>query len=349
MQAAWSDKISILVPVYNAAKTICACVDSVLAQGDENIEIILVNDGSTDNSGALCDEYARLHPKLVRVWHQENRGLILARRQGIALASGKLCLFLDADDMFATGSLAAIRGIIGETNADVVLFNYDNLYEPTGEVETDEVIFPDGSVFEGEAKRIVYEEILRSWRLNNLCMKAIATALLRADDTPYERYAHLRFGEDLLQSLYPLTHARRIVYLASPLYIYRHARTSMIGAAGQQGGESDAIMEQLAVYLSQWNMDEPAMRECLAIRRINGKLTGFWQRYRAAETPKARRALLAEDWIKQMPQDLQAYCDSPALPWKKRLQLRAIQGKNRPLLWLLERLGGRKIRRQYGE
>lgn len=349
MASAWPDKISILVPVYNSAETLGACVDSVLAEGDENCELILVDDGSADGGGALCDEYARRYPGLVRAVHQENRGLILARRRGIALAEGELCLFLDADDMLAAGSLQVIRGILAETDADIVLFNYDNLYETTGAVETDEVIFKDGSVFEGESKRRVYEEMIRGWRLNNLCMKAIKTALVREDDTPYKEYAHLRFGEDLLQSLYPITQAKRIVYCAKPLYIYRHARTSMIGGAARRRDESEAIIERLAAYMRLWDMDDPAMREVFAIRRINGKLAIFWQGYRAADGPEGRRALLMEDWTARLDPETRAYLKSPAIPFRKRLQLWAIRRKNRPLLWLLERFGGRKIRRQYGE
>jgi len=337
------------VPVYNSAGTLGACVDSVLVQNDANIELILVDDGSTDGGGALCDEYEKRHPGLIRVVHQENRGLIMARRRGIAMATGELSMFLDADDMLMPNSLATIRTILAETGADIVLFNYDNLYETTGVVETDEALFEDGRVFAGEGKRRVYEEMIRTWRLNNLCMKAIKTALLQSDDTPYEDYAHLRFGEDLLQSLYPVTHAARIAYCARPLYIYRHARTSMIGGAVRRDEESDAIIERLSAYMQRWDMNSPAMREAFATRRIQSRLTVFWQRYRAADSRQKRRALVAEDWTVRLSPETRRYLESHSIPWRRRLQLRAIHRKNLPLLWLLERFGGRKIRRQYDD
>lgn len=349
MQHAWQDKISILVPVYNSAGTLGACVDSVLAQQDANIELILVDDGSTDGGGALCDEYEKRHPGLLRVVHQENRGLIMARRRGIAMATGRMSMFLDADDMLTPDCLATIRAVLVKTGAEIVLFNYDNLYETTGIVETDKPLFEDGIVFAGKNKRRVYEEMIRTWRLNNICMKAIQTALLQEDDTPYEKYAHLRFGEDLLQSLYPVTYAERIAYCAKPLYIYRHARTSMIGGAVRRDEESDAIMEQLAGYMRLWDMDGPAMREAFAIRRIQSRLTVFWQHYRAADTKEARRALVSRDWTVRLDPETRRYLESRTLPWRKRLQLRAIHRKNLPLLRLLELFGGRKIRRQYDD
>ncbi len=339
----WSGKISILVPVYNAESSLRDCVGSVLGQNDADIELVLVDDGSTDKSGALIDAFASAHPALVRAFHQPNRGLIMARRQGVALATGEVCMFLDADDMLASDCLPTVRQMIGETDADIVIFNYDNLYEPTGERETDEVIFPDGSVFEGAGKQAVYEELIRTWRLNNLCMKAVKTPLVREDDTSYDDYAHLQIGEDLLQSLYPLTHARRIAYCARPLYIYRHARTSMIGTLGG-ADEGDAIERQLERYMGLWGMDTPDMRAALTRRRLNKLLTNFWQAYRAAAAPKGRRAVVSS-WRERVTPEMRAL----PLSLKKRLQRSALVSGNRPLLWLLERLGGRKIRRQYGK
>lgn len=341
----WSGKISILTPVYNAGAYLDPCVESVLAQGDGNFELVLVDDGSTDGSGARADAIAAENPGRVRAFHQPNRGLILARRQGIALATGGVCMFLDADDMLAPGSLGTIRRILGETDADIVIFNYDNLYEPTGETETDEVLFADGSVFEGAGKRAVYAEMIATWRLNNLCMKAIKTPLVQEDDTRYEDFAHVQIGEDLLQSLYPVTRAARIAYCAKPLYIYRHMRGSMIGGAGARPPEDDAIERRFIEYVRLWGMDTPDMRAVYARRQAGNVLTAFWQAYRAADTRKKRRAVIGEDWRAR----LEPYKAYPPLALKKRAQLWALVHKSRPLLWLMERLGGRKLRKQYGK
>ena len=90
-------KISVIVPVYNVEKYLARCVDSILAQSYQNLEVILVDDGSQDNSGNICDEYAAKDNR-IRVIHKENGGLSSARNAGIDAASGEYITFVDSDD-----------------------------------------------------------------------------------------------------------------------------------------------------------------------------------------------------------------------------------------------------------
>ena len=92
------EKISVVIPVYNAAEFLPACIRSVLGQTHQRLELILVNDGSSDGSGQICDDFAAKDSR-VRVYHQENRGVSAARNLGIAQASGEYLSFLDADDV----------------------------------------------------------------------------------------------------------------------------------------------------------------------------------------------------------------------------------------------------------
>lgn len=89
--------VSIIVPVYNAENTIQRCIDSILDQEYADFELLLVDDGSKDTSGAICDAYAAADPR-VRVLHKENTGVSDTRNQGIRLAAGKYLQFLDSDD-----------------------------------------------------------------------------------------------------------------------------------------------------------------------------------------------------------------------------------------------------------
>ena len=111
-------KISVVVPVYNNEKYLSKCVDSLLAQTLKEIEIILVNDGSTDQSGAICDEYAK-NPK-VRVVHQENRGPAIARNNGIQLATGEYIGFVDSDDYVSSEMYEELYSIASCNNIDIV-------------------------------------------------------------------------------------------------------------------------------------------------------------------------------------------------------------------------------------
>lgn len=346
-------KISILVPVYNAARTLPACIASVFAQRDADFELILVDDGATDGSGAICDDWASAHPDCVRALHQENRGLIMARRAGVAAATGDTCMFLDSDDELAPDCLASVRSAIGRTGADMVIFNYDNVYEPTGAVETDEVVFPDGSVFSGEGKRAIYEEMNRGWRLNNLCTKAIAADLVKADPTPYETLSHIRLGEDLLQSLYPVTHARTVAYLAKPLYRYKHSGSSMTSVtlheALQAPAAPDPVSDALRSYLHVWRIDTPRQLAVFNARQITDVIHRFWQHYRAAATPRERREVVRADWKARLTKENLRYVGSAALPLTRRVQIWAILHHNAPLIALIEQLGGRRLRNQYGK
>lgn len=91
------DLISVIIPVYNVEKTLKRCVDSVLKQSYANIEIILVDDGSTDSSIEICEQYAEIFPN-ISVLHQENNGLSEARNNGVKIAKGEYIIFLDSDD-----------------------------------------------------------------------------------------------------------------------------------------------------------------------------------------------------------------------------------------------------------
>ena len=91
-------KLSIIIPVYNTEQTLEKCVDSVLQSSLNNFEIILVNDGSTDNSANICESYKNSYPEQVLVIHQKNQGLSAARNAGLGIAKGQYITFVDSDD-----------------------------------------------------------------------------------------------------------------------------------------------------------------------------------------------------------------------------------------------------------
>lgn len=119
-------RFSIVIPVYNVAEFLQKCIDSVLAGGSRDCEILLVDDGSTDGkSGAICDENAARYPDLIRVIHQENQGLGGARNTGLLAAQGEYLFFVDSDDTIAPGSLALLDREIEKTHADIYSFQMD--------------------------------------------------------------------------------------------------------------------------------------------------------------------------------------------------------------------------------
>lgn len=120
--------VSVIIPVHNVGSFLNECIDSVLAQAYQNLEIILVDDGSTDNSGKICDEYAKNNKK-VKVYHTKNEGVSQARNTGIKKSSGKYIYFVDADDFLDKTLIEKCVHSIKEKKCDMVQLGYTKITE----------------------------------------------------------------------------------------------------------------------------------------------------------------------------------------------------------------------------
>ena len=113
-------KLSIVVPVYNVEKYLNQCIDSILGQSFTNFELIIVNDGSSDRSGSICDEYAQTDQRVI-VIHTENHGVVTARRTGVDCARGEYTAFVDCDVWIDADFYRGIFDEAGETSADILI------------------------------------------------------------------------------------------------------------------------------------------------------------------------------------------------------------------------------------
>ncbi len=118
-----SPEFSIIVPVYNVAPWLPRCLNSIMRQDFADWEAIVVDDGSTDSSGRICDEYAALDPRF-KVMHKENGGVSTARNTALSRASGKWIWFVDSDDYIATESLSRLNLFAEKTKADTIFFGH---------------------------------------------------------------------------------------------------------------------------------------------------------------------------------------------------------------------------------
>ena len=114
--------VSVIIPVYNVEEYLRECIDSVINQTYKNLEIILVDDGSTDSSGKICDDYAEKDERIAAI-HQTNGGLSAARNAGLDKASGDYIYFLDSDDYVADNTLETLITIAEKDNSDIVFFD----------------------------------------------------------------------------------------------------------------------------------------------------------------------------------------------------------------------------------
>ncbi len=120
-------EISVIIPVYNKTTYIGRCLKSIFSQDFPSFEVIAVDDGSTDASGKMCDQWAETEPRL-HVYHIPNSGVTAARRYGLEHSQGRYVMFVDADDRLMSGALKAMYDTIQETDADEVISPYDDQY-----------------------------------------------------------------------------------------------------------------------------------------------------------------------------------------------------------------------------
>ena len=201
---------SIVIPVYNAKASLERCVDSWLCQTRKDLEIILVDDGSSDGSGELSDRLVENSDGRVRVIHQENSGVSAARNAGIRAAKGEFLLFTDSDDYVEPDYLEKMAALQENSDADLVLCGYHHLYDGA-----DIVKVPGETHVSAMAEfRQEFLELYKKSDLNMPWNKLYRKALAGVFDTS------LSLGEDLLFNLEYLSKCRRVAVLGEPLCWY---------------------------------------------------------------------------------------------------------------------------------
>jgi len=220
-------KFSIMIPVYNVEKYLHECLNSVIMQSYKNKEIILVDDGSTDSSGSICDEYSQKYD-FITVIHQENMGQYMTRKKALKHATGDYCLYMDSDDFWDYDLLTKVKSVIDETACDVVIFDRRDIYE--NEIREVKLNFENGFVFEKEKKQILYDLFVEGEQLNSLVFKAFKKELLSSENEN-EVFSGKGLGEDAFESASLIINAEKVVYLSECLYNYRRnvGVTSKIG------------------------------------------------------------------------------------------------------------------------
>lgn len=215
-------KFSILIPVYNVEKYLDECVGSVLAQTYRDYELILVDDGSRDGSGRLCDTWAARDPR-IRVIHQENQGLSGARNTGIAAAEGEYLMFLDSDDWWRDGSvLETVARRLERTRADVLSFSYQKIYGS----KTDPSYFgeaPDAPADMTAEESAAYMAEKGLW-ITGACDKAIRRSLTVDHDLAFRPGI---ISEDVDWTMRLAMYARRFDFINQVVFLYRQ-RTGSI-------------------------------------------------------------------------------------------------------------------------
>lgn len=210
--------ISVIVPVYNVEPYLCRCVDSILRQTYRNLEIILVDDGSTDQSGRICDEYARQDLR-VTVVHQKNGGLSAARNTGIERANGEYLSFVDSDDFIDERMLEVLYTDLRAAGVEVSAIEYQTFEREEG-LKAEETLPPMQTMTGEEAiRRVLISNGIEDFAWNKLYKKSLFERI---------RYPDGRVFEDLGTTYRLLECCRTVAYRPAKLYFYYQRQDSIL-------------------------------------------------------------------------------------------------------------------------
>ncbi|POZ57580.1 putative glycosyltransferase EpsJ [Lysinibacillus sphaericus] len=236
--------LSIIVPIYNVELYLQQCVDSILRQTFEDFELILVNDGSTDNSPNICDEYAARDARIIVV-HKENGGLVSARKAGLSIAKGKYIGYVDSDDWIEADMYQALCDAAQAFNVDIVICDIIENYLDY-EVRSTQIVKP-GLYRKDRMIKEVYPMMLYAGRYyqfglfpsvsNKIFKKSLLEKFqFRVDD-------QIRMGEDVACTYPSLLNAKSIYLLDKQyLYHYRKNPSSMTASYDQKFFEKILVL-----------------------------------------------------------------------------------------------------------
>ncbi|MDE6363164.1 MAG: glycosyltransferase [Lachnospiraceae bacterium] len=232
--------ISIIVPVYNVEKYLSRCIDSILEQTYHELEIILVDDGSKDCSGRICDAYARKDPR-IKVVHKENGGLVNARQAGVSIASGEYVGFADPDDWMEKEMYQTLYNAVVQENADVVVEGKKEDYD--GECFSVLNSIPTGCYSTTEQRKYLLGNMISCSDFFCLGIQPYLWNKLFRREQIMEHIDKvpplIRVGEDATISYPVLSAAKCVVVLDTAHYHYCHHQDSMMSGYGTVEQEYD--------------------------------------------------------------------------------------------------------------
>ncbi len=328
---------SIVIPVYNAEKYLGECIDSILNQTCQDFEVILVNDGSKDNSEKILRDYSSRYGNKIKVITQKNSGQVVARKTGIDASSGEYVLSIDADDCLRCDALEIISERIKKANSPDVVFFRCSIYNDYS-IPLSSYVFKDGEVFEGDRKNIIYNLLLSTSNLNSFCFKAYKSSLIKSIDFSNSA-TKIRNGEDLLQALEIITQAKQLIYCDQILYYYRIVADSVSRRFVSTLFLSRKIIHQeLNSYVQKWGLEDKKYVDVINLRVLK-EMTSVIINVLNADKKTALEKLKeisTDEWFKSLYKNT----NKKSLSKKSRLVLRLVYKKRINLVCFILKLKG---------
>ena len=248
-------RLSIIIPIYNVEDTLQRCLESVLAQVDETMEVVLINDGSTDSSGQIAEEMTAGRGNC-RLIHQTNKGLSAARNAGIAVATGDYLTFVDSDDFIAEGTYAALLAVLA-THPDYDILEYPALLYYGSRTKQRLLTFSDTTI-----------SSIRDYWLGGAHLHSYAcNKLYRGELFADVRFPEGKVFEDVYTYPFLLQRARVVATTSAGLYYYCQNDKGITAQAG--GKELNDLLEAHLKHLKQWGELTPGYYQALVNIQID--------------------------------------------------------------------------------
>ena len=237
------DLISVIVPIYNVEKYLRTCLNSLLEQTYENFEVLMINDGSTDGSAAICQEYAERDSRFV-YFEKENGGLASARNFGLDYSKGMYISFIDSDDWVVETYLLDLYNAIVKSKSDISISHHIGYKDDTG----DYCIYIY-EYFEKEYSSSQFISELPTVELQSIVYHTSWGKLFRKNLFDNVRFAEGKLIEDTRIGFKLFLEATKIIYINKGLYVYREREGSMIKTISEKQLEDalDALVERICI------------------------------------------------------------------------------------------------------
>lgn len=258
--------VTVIIPAYNAEKYLPECIKSIQSQKYQNLEILVINDGSSDRTKQICDDFSATDSRIIEI-SQENAGVSAARNRGIQMASGEYIQFVDADDVLKPNAIRLLIHCMDRTSADAVCFQYWEFSDKDG-AEPPERQNPEHHEYTVLNRQSTFRWIHQGIINNNVWALFFRRDFLKANQLLFD--TTIPFGEDILFIYQAASAMSHLVYLPDRLYGYRNNPQSAVHKRSVEFAESDLhVVSKLdSIQRHGLNLDSngyPALRKRLLV------------------------------------------------------------------------------------
>lgn len=232
-------KITIIVPIYNSERYLKKCIQSILAQSYDDFELILIDDGSTDSSGQICDEFSKQNTR-IKVYHESNKGVSTARNRGLELASGDWITFIDSDDWIEPDYLL---GLISNNEGYDFIISYYNVLGWKGWINDPW----EDNCYTGEHIKDSFDNNMR--RFDFICGKMYRNSIIKEYGIRFN--PKISYAEDSIFTLNYVLNISSIRVLSSALYCYNCSSEESLTTRKRNWDASAYVIDQMCNILSK--------------------------------------------------------------------------------------------------